>query len=397
MKGKPIVHIALIGQKFMGRTHSNAWSQVLRFFDNPVIPVQHTICGRKREELEHFGPLWGWMNISTDWRKTVASDEIDLVDIGTPNNLHAEMAITALEAGKHVACEKPLAGTLADARQMYQAARKRPGQRSYVWYNYRRCPAVALAHQLVKAGKLGKIHHIRAVYLQDWAAPQVPLIWRFDKKVSGSGSNGDLNAHIVDMARFISGEEIVEVSGAAMETFVKERLVPSETSAGGISEGSAGSKKKGKVAVDDAVLAVTRLSGGGVASFEATRFATGNKNRNRIEINGEKGSFLFDFQRMNYLEYYDATADMKTQGWTSILCTHKGDHPYMKAWWPDAHIIGYEHTFTNMAHDILRDLAGKTPVVPLPDFADAYQTQRVLEAIAIAAKERCAVKLAQVK
>lgn len=397
MANKPVVNIGLIGQKFMGRAHSNAWGQVSRFFDPPVIPVQHTIAARDAGELGHFGPLWGWIHASTDWKAMVRDEAIDLVDIVTPNHLHPEMTIAALEAGKDVACEKPLARTLDEARAMRDAARKHRRSRTFVWYNYRRTPAVALAHQLVREGRIGRIRHVRAYYLQDWATPDVPLIWRFDKGVAGSGSHGDLNAHIIDMVRFVTGEEITDICGAMFETFVKERTLPAAGSAGGIAAGSKGSAKKGKVRVDDAVLALTRLSGGGMASFEATRFATGNQNKNGLEVNGEKGAIRFDFERMNYLEYYDATRERKVQGWAQIIVTHGGDHPYAEAYWPDAHVIGYEHSFINQAYDMLRVLGGEEPVVPLPDFEDAYQTQRVLEAMSLAGRERCWVKLSQVK
>ncbi len=392
------VNVALIGQKFMGKTHSNAWTQVRRFFEPPLRPVQHTICARHRDELEVFAAQWGWQNISTRWKDVVTNDQIGLVDIGVPNHLHAEMSIAALEAGRNVACEKPLARTLDEARDMLRAARKAKKQKTYVWYNYRRTPAVALAHQLVREGKIGKISHVRAYYLQDWAFDaSVPLIWRFDKKIAGSGSHGDLNAHIIDMCRFVTGEEITEVIGAAMETFITERTLPSVGSAGGIAGGSKGSSKKGKVKVDDAVLAITRLSGGGLATFEATRFATGNQNKNGLEINGDKGAIRFNFERMNELEFYDATEERRTQGWHTVIVTHAGSHPYAEAWWPDAHIIGYEHSFTNQAYDMLLDLAGQKPTVPLPDFADAYETQRVLEAMSLAAKEKSAIKMSQVK
>jgi predicted dehydrogenase len=391
------VNVCLIGQKFMGRTHSNAYLKVDKFFDVPRTPVMHTIVGRDEAELRQFANRWGWQNTETNWKRAVRNDEIDLVDVGTPNHLHAEMAIASLEAGRHVACEKPLAGTLADARQMRDAAKRARKVKTFVWYSYRRVPAVALAHQLVKEGRLGRIYHIRAYYLQDWAGPEVPLLWRFQKKIAGSGSHGDLGAHIIDMARFISGDEIIEVSGAISETFVKERTIPSRGSAGGIAGGAAGGTRKGKVDVDDAVLFLARLKGGAVASFESTRFATGNQNKHGLEINGEKGSLMFNFEDMNYLSYYDATLSRKVQGWTKIMVTHGGDHPYADAWWPDAHIIGYEHTFINQTADMLNVLGGRQALVPMPDFEDAYRTQQVLEAALISAKERSAVKMSDVK
>src|SRR5687768_788118 len=271
---KPLVNVCLIGHKFMGRTHSNAYLKVAKFFDLPVQPVMHTIVGRNAAELAEFKEKWGWKNSSADWKAAIANPEVGLVDVGTPNNAHAEMSIAALEAGKHVACEKPLAGTLNEARRMRDAARKAKGK-TFVWYNYRRVPAVALAHQFARAGKLGRIFHVRAFYLQDWAGPGVPLIWRFQKDVAGSGAHGDLNAHIIDMARFITGDEITEVVGSIAETFIKERDIPSSGPAGGIAAGTkgggAGGAKKGKSDVDDAVLFLARFRGGAVASFEATR------------------------------------------------------------------------------------------------------------------------------
>ncbi|MEA2734756.1 MAG: hypothetical protein QOE14_1207 [Humisphaera sp.] len=399
-KGKNTsINVCLVGQKFMGRTHSNAFLKVDKFFDVPIKPVMHTIVGRNEAELREFQERWGWQNSSTDWKRAVRDERIGLVDIGTPNHLHAEMSIAALEAGKHVACEKPLAGTLADARQMRDAAKKvGRKQQTFVWYNYRRVPAVALAHQLVRDGKLGRIFHVRAFYLQDWGGPGVPLLWRFQKKFAGSGAHGDLNAHIVDMARFITGDEIFEVVGSIAETFIKERDIPSSGPAGGIAAGTKGSgAKKGKSDVDDAVLFLARFKQGAVASFEATRLGTGNQNKNGIEINGEKGSIRFNFEDMNYLEFYDATAERRVQGWTKIMVTHGGDHPYVGNWWPDAHIIGYEHGFVNQVADMMNMLGGKPPVVPMPDFEDAFKTQQVLEAAMISAQNRSPVRVSEMK
>ncbi len=393
---KKKVNVALIGMGFMGRTHSNAWGQVGRFFKCPVDPVMHTLFGQEAENPKAFAKKFGWEGVSTNWEKTVKCPEVDLVDVATPNFMHAPVAVAALKAGKNVSCEKPIAGTLKEARDMAELAKKSK-LNTFVWYNYRRVPAVALAHQLVKKGKLGEIRHVRAQYLQDWADESVPLAWRFDKKLSGSGAHGDLNAHIIDMTRFVTGEEITEISGAIAETFIKERALMTGVAAGGIAGGLKKGAKKGKVTVDDCVLFLARFSGGAVASFEAARQATGNQNANGFEINGSKGSIKFNFERMNELEYYDATADRATQGWTTIMCTHAGDHPYVDAWWPDAHLIGYEHGFTNQAYDILRVLAGKKPTVPLPDFQDAYETQRVLEAVMLAVKEKGPVKLKDVK
>jgi len=397
---KPI-NVALIGTKFMGRAHSNAWLSVNRFFDLPRRAVMHTVCARDPAETKAFAERWGWANASTDFDGLMANDEIDLVDIGTPNHVHREQAIAALEAGHHVSCEKPLAGTLDDARAMRDAAQrvKRKKIQTFVWFNYRRCPAVAFAHQLVREGRLGRIFHVRAAYLQDWGGPETPLLWRFQSKYAGSGAHGDLNAHIVDMARFITGDEFAEITGAIEETFIKQREIV-ESAGGEISGKGArksAKKKTGRSDVDDCVLFLGRFKQGAVASFEATRLATGNQNRNTIEINGEKGSIKFDFERMNELLWWDNTIDSSLQGWSRIMCTNAGDHPYIDAYWPPAHIIGYEHGFVSQASDILRALGGKKPVVPLPDFDDSYQTQRVLHAVIVAAREKRPVRLSEVK
>ena len=380
---KPL-NVALIGQKFMGRAHSNAISQVSHFFELPLEPIKHTVCGRNEKELKGFARSWGWRNYSTRWQDLAENPDIGLVDIGTPNHVHAEQSIAMLEAGKHVACEKPLAGTLDDARAMRDAAKRRKKLETFVWYNYRRAPALATAYQLMREGRLGRIFHVRAKYLQSWGGKDTPLLWRFEKKHAGSGAHGDLNAHIIDMARFLLGEEVIEIHGAVSKTFIKEREIP-------------GTRKKGKSSVDDAVLFLASFKGGAVASFEATRLAGPHQNANSIEINGEKGALRFDFEDMNLLHFYDATDGPREGGWRRIMCTSSGNHPYAHACWPDAHILGYEHGFTNMLADIVRVLGNKKPEIPLPDFADAYETQRVLEASLIAAKNRCAIKMSEVK
>lgn len=392
------INVALIGSKFMGRAHANAYLKVSKFFDLPIVPVMHTLVARDPKQTQAFARRWGWRNFSTDWRQAVRDSEIHLVDVTSPNNAHAEHAIAALEAGKHVACEKPLAHNLDHARQMMQAAKKAKKCRTFVWYNYRRCPAVALAYQLAREGKLGRIYHVRAAYLQDWAGPDTPLMWRFQKEVSGSGALGDLCAHSIDMARFITGQEIVQIAGALTETFIKERHII-EAGGGEISgRGGKVARKKGRSTVDDAVLFIGRMSGGAVASFEATRLSTGDKNRNRMEIHGDKGAVRFDFERMNELEWYDATLPGRLQGWSTINATNGNEgHPYAGAWWPVAHILGYEHSFVNMVADMMTALAGQKPLVPLVDFQDAYQTQRVLAAVLKSEAERRPVALSEVK
>jgi len=385
--------VALLGQRFMGKAHSNAWSQVARFFELGLVPELHTVCARDGKELELFRRRWGWHNASTRWQTAVCDPEIDLVDVALPNDLHAGPSIAALEAGKHVACEKPLARTLEEARTMRAAARasaKKHGTRTFVWFNYRRCPAVAFAWKLMREGALGEVYHVRARYLQSWGGPKTPRTWRFQRSKAGSGAHGDLNAHIVDMARFLLGEPVTEVHGAVARTFVKERPSP---------EGSKGGKRKGKLKsdVDDCLSFLASFAGGATASFEASRLAIGHLNDNGIEINGSKGSLRFDFEDMNVLWFADGSLPSSTAGWRRIVCTSAGDHPYVDAWWPDAHPIGYEHGFTNMAADILRVLSGGEPEVPLADFEDAYETQAVLEAALVSARERCAVKLAAVR
>ncbi len=392
------INVALIGQKFMGRAHSNAYMSAPRFFDLPINPVMHTIVARDLPSLQEFANRWGWAKATNDWKTAINDPMIGLVDVTTPNNKHKEFVLEALKAGKHVACEKPLAATLDDAREMRDAARKAKKCKTFVWYNYRRVPAVATAYQLARQGLLGRIYHVRAYYLQGWASsPDIPLIWRFDKDQAGSGALGDLGAHVIDMARFITGDEVAEIVGAISETFIKERTIPSGVGGVGIASGTKSSGKKGKVTVDDAIHAIGRMKEGAVFSVEATRFATGDENKHGVEINGEKGSVFFNFEDLNNLYYYNATLPVQVRGWTKIQASVPGVHPYQHAYWPTAHPGGYEHAFVNQVADMMRDLGMEKPEVPLPDFADAYETQRVLEAIELAAKNKSPVKLSSVK
>ena len=374
--------IALIGQRFMGRAHSNAWRQAPKFFDLVVQPRLHTIVGRDAESLAEFRDRWEFETMSTDWEQAVTADAIQLVDVATPNDLHEGPALAALAAGKHVACEKPLSATLDGARRMRDAAKDAEG-RTFVWFNYRRCPAVALMHELAQEGALGDILHVRGTYLQGWGGPDTPMMWRFDEARAGSGAHGDLNAHIVDMARFVTGHEVERVHGAIEKTFVKER----KTADGGNANST----------VDDVVLFLATFTNGATASFEATRLAHGHQNRNTLEVNGTKGSARFDFENMNVLEFIDGTADARTNGWRRIMCTDAEHHPYAAAWWPDAHIIGYEHGFTNMAADICRVLNGQEARVALPDFDDAFETQVVLEAALASARSGTACSVADLR
>jgi predicted dehydrogenase len=393
------LNVCLIGQKFMGRAHSNAYSKAGKFFDLAVEPHRHTIVARDLPSLQAFAKRWGWGKATTDWRAAVSDPAIGLVDVTTPNNKHLEFVIAALEAGKHVACEKPLAATLEDARAMVDAAKRHPNCRTFVWYNYRRVPAVATAYQLARQGLLGRIYHVNGFYRQGWAASaDIPLIWRFDKEQAGSGALGDLGAHIIDMMRFVTGDEFSEICGAMMDTFIKERTIPVEGGAStGIASGTTGGGRKGPVTVDDAILAIGRMNSGAMFRLEATRFATGRENRNGFEINGDKGSVRFDFEDLNNLYYYDATEPELKRGWTKIQTSFPGVHPYQAAYWPTAHPLGYEHAFVNQAADMFRVLGGQEPEVPLPDFADAYETQRVLEAVELAARENRGVKLEEIR
>lgn len=393
--------VGLVGTRFMGKAHSNAWMTAPKFFDLPLAVVMRAAASPNAADVAQFAQRWGWQCCTDDWKDLLDDPQVGLVDVCTPNHVHAEVAIAALEAGRHVACEKPLAGTLAHARAMRDAAAKAAKKkvRTFVWFNYRRCPAVALAHQLVKEGRLGRIFHVRAAYLQDWGGPTTPLLWRFQGKLAGSGAHGDLNAHIIDMARFITGAEMTEIVGALEETFIKERDLVAESGGAISGKGAKRAKRgarKGRSTVDDAVLFLARMSNGAVASFEATRLATGNQNRNQIEINGEHGSVRFDFERMNELQWWDNTLPARLRGWSRVMCTD-GSHPYAGNYWPAAHVLGYEHGFVSQVADIVTVLGGGKPVVPLPDFADAYQTQRVLEAAIQCARTRRPVSLAEVK
>jgi predicted dehydrogenase len=397
------LRVALVGQQFMGRAHSNAWGQAARVFDLKRAPVLEAVAARDARTLPAFARRWGWGRWTADWRDLAADERIDLVDVATPNHLHAEVARAMLRAGKHVACEKPLAGTLAQARAMRDAAARagRSGVRSFVWFNYRRCPAVALAWQLVRQGRIGDIRHVRARYLQSWGGPETPLSWRFEKALAGSGAHGDLNAHIVDLARFLTGEEIEEIHGAAARTFVRQRT----RAAGGVgqrgtrsAQGQRGARGlRGTSDVDDCLMFLAGLSGGGVASFEASRVATGHLNDHGIELNGARGSLRFDFEDMNALWLHEPAADgPRTTGWRRIEVT-AAEHPWIARWWPEGHGLGYEHSFVNMAADIVTALSGRKPVVPLPDFADAYETQRVLEAALRSVARRRTIRMREVR
>jgi predicted dehydrogenase len=336
------------------------------------------LCGRTASATAAAAEKYGWAECVTDWRQVLDRDDIDIVDICTPGDSHAEIALAALEAGKHVLCEKPLGNTVAEAEKMTaaaEAARAR-GVRSMVGFNYRRLPAMSLARQLVAAGRLGEIRHVRAKYQQDWIVdPDFPLAWRLQKDKAGSGALGDIGAHIIDLAQYVTGQLLVGVS-ATLETFIKERPLPSaSTGLAGSGDRAAG---MGEVTVDDAAVFFGRTEGGALATFEATRFATGRKNGMGIEINGSAGSLFFDFESMNELHVYDGTVPATDAGFRRILVTEP-EHPYLSGWWPPGHVLGYEHTFTHEVADFLADIAAGRD--PSPSFREGLQVQRVLDAV----------------
>ncbi|MFH0796062.1 MAG: Gfo/Idh/MocA family oxidoreductase [Candidatus Omnitrophota bacterium] len=379
------IRIGLIGYKFMGKAHSNAFHQVGHFFSPKAKPVLKAVCGRHPEELKEMSKKWGYESCETDWRRLVNRSDIDLVDITTSNDSHAEIAIAAANAGKAVFCEKPLALNLSQAEAMVKAVEKNRVFHA-VCFNYRRVPALSLMKKMLSEGKLGKVYHFRGTYLQDWILdPKFPLVWRLQKEVAGTGALGDLASHQIDLARWLVGEikEVVSL----WSTFINERPVP--TAEGGLS--ARGGKKTGKVTVDDATLFLARFANGAAGSFEATRFAAGRKNYNRLEINGEKGTLVFNMERMNELEYYDAKEPAETLGFKTIQVTEPV-HPYLSAWWPPGHIIGYEHTFTHTVFDLINAWAeGKKS--SQPDFYDGLACQKVLAAVEESAREGKWVKI----
>ena len=383
---KKKLSVGMIGYNFMGKAHSNAWRQAGRFFDLPGIVELGTICGRNAASVEKAKDQLGWSKTSTDWREVVADPGIDIIDITTPNDTHAEIAIEAAKHGKAVLCEKPLGMTVAECEAMV-AAVKKARVVNMVCHNYRRIPAVALAKRMIDDGILGdRIFHYRARYAQDWITdPNFPLVCRLQSKIAGSGTHGDIDAHIIDIGRYLVGE-IKEVCGI-METFIKERPLLAEAGAG---LGAKAAKKTGRVTVDDAVSWIGRFKNGAIANLEATRFANGRKNHITFEINGSKGTLAFNFEDMNRLEYYNTEDPEDRRGFRSILVTD-GAHPYAGAWWPAGHIIGYEHTFTNTFADFVKAVvAGKSVQ---PTFADGLENERVLAAIEQSAKTKQWVRL----
>ncbi|MSO50348.1 MAG: Gfo/Idh/MocA family oxidoreductase [Acidobacteria bacterium] len=365
------INVALIGYAFMGRAHSNAYRQTSAFF-SPRRPARmKVICGRTTNEVERARQALGWEEGATDWREVVRRKDIDLVDVCTPGDSHAEIAIAAARAGKHVLCEKPLANSLKDAERMLAAVEK-AGVAHMICHNYRRAPAVMLTRQLIREGALGEIRHYRGTYLQDWMSdPAAPFNWRLDRTKAGSGALGDIASHSIDLARFLVGE-ITEVS-ADLTTFVTTRPVAGKA------------RTRAEVTVDDAAMALVHFANGATGTIEATRMANGRKNFNRFEINGRLGSVAFNLERMNELEVYFDNDPPHLRGFRTIMVTEQS-HPFIGHWWPPGHVIGYEHTFVHTVYDLLEAIADET--VPTPNFSDGVENQRVLTTIERASKSR---------
>ena len=366
--GEATIGIGVIGYAFMGRAHSQGWRSARSFLRPALEPELVALAGRDAEAVADVARRFGWKDTETDWRALIERDDVHLVDICTPGDSHAEIAIAALAAGKHVLCEKPLANTLAEAEAMAAAAERARanGVRSMVGFTYRRVPAIALARKLVADSRIGEIRHVRAQYLQDWLTdPHAPLTWRLQVERAGSGALGDIGSHIIDLTQYVTGERIVGVSATA-RTFVPERPLPEPDG-----------HRTGKVTVDDAVAFLARFSGGAMGTFEATRMANGRKNALRIEINGSRGSLAFDLEELNVLRFYDGTAGGEA-GFTRILVTEP-EHPYLAGWWPPGHLLGYEHGFAHQAADMLNAIAEGTD--PEPSFADGLAVQRVIGAV----------------
>lgn len=368
------LNVAIIGTKFMGKAHSNAWKNAPHFFDLERMPVLKVACGRNAAELADFARTWGWEETATDWRSVVERPDVDIVDIAVPQHLHHDIAVAAARAGKHLFCEKPIALSVAQAQEMLKAAQS-AGVVHYLNHNYRRVPAVMLAKRLIDEGKIGRIFHWRGAYLQSWIIdPAFPLTWHLQRETAGSGPHGDLNSHSVDLARFLVGE--IDSVMAMTAQFIPERPLPG-AGAATFSAGAARGGQTGTVTVEDAAFVLAKFAGGALGSFEASRFALGRKNYNTFEIYGDRGSVLFDLERMNELHYYSAADAEYAQGFRTINVTEPV-HPYISHWWPPGHSIGYEHTFSHAVADFIHAVATGGSIAP--SFADGVAEMAVLDA-----------------
>ena len=372
---KKEIRVALIGHQFMGIAHSNAFRNVTMWTDLPAKITLKCICANDSlDNLNEFAAKYGWEECETDWRKVVARDDIDLISIATPNYLHKEIAVEAAKSGKHILCEKPLANDLYEAKEMLGAVSE-AGVKHCCGYSYRFTPSLALARQLVEEGRIGRIYHVFVRYAQDWITdPDFGMVWRFDKKIAGSGPLGDLSAHSIDATRFVTGLKFKEVTGN-LQTLIKERPLDSNNPDG----------PKGKVTVDDVAQFLVNFEGGATGCFESTRLATGRKNYNTIEVNGEKGSIVWNFEEQNYLMFYDNTLSPKEAGFRKINVTHDV-HPYNGGWWPQGHGIGYADSFVIEVAEFVRSIVEDMPFNP--DFEDGVKCQEVLEAIGQSAETR---------
>ena len=383
------INVGILGYKFMGKAHSNAYRKIPMFFDTDAKIVMKTMCGRDAEWVQQSASKFGWEDTETDWQKFVTRPDLDVIDITAPSNFHKDVAIAAAESGKNVFCEKPLALTTADAREMLAAAEKN-NIKHQIGFNYRFAPAVLLAKKLIDEGKLGKIYHFRGSYLQDFIVdPGFPLIWRLDKNVAGSGSHGDLGAHVIDLARFLVGD-FARVSGL-QKTFIKQRPIVERMI--GLSASAADTTEMGEVTVDDATIFMTEFECGALGVFEATRFALGHKNDLSFEINGSKGSVKFNLERICELQYFSNDDDAGVQGFRTIQVT-EGMHPYIEHWWPAGHVIGYEHTFVHELYEFLQAIALDKPTSP--SFVDGVKCCQILEAVDRSAENGCWVGVDEV-
>lgn len=377
---KKEIRVALIGHQFMGIAHSNAYRNAAMWTNIPAKITLKCLCAKDRiENLQQFAAKYGWEEVETDWRKVVSRDDIDLVSIAAPNCLHREIAVEAAKNGKHILCEKPLANNLAEAKEMFEAVNK-AGVKHCCGYSYRFTPSLALARQLIREGRIGRIYHVFVRYAQDWITdPNFAMVWRFDKKIAGSGPLGDLSAHSIDATRFVTGLEFKEVTGN-LQTLIKERPLSSDDPAG----------PKGTVTVDDVAQFLVNFEGGAVGCFESTRLATGRKNYNTIEVNGEKGSIFWNFEDQNYLLFYDNTQSPKEAGFRKINVTHDV-HPYQGGWWPQGHGIGYADSFVIEVAEFIRSIIDDTAFSP--SFEDGVKCQEVLEAVEQSAQRHSWIEL----
>jgi predicted dehydrogenase len=388
---KKKLNIAVIGGGFMGKAHSNAWLKVNRFFDTDYDVNLQVIVGQSTP-LEAFRERWGYKEVSYDWKETINRPDIDIVDIGTPTFEHMEMAVAAAKAGKHIVCEKPCALTYQQCLAMAKAA-KDAGVVTYLNHNYRRVPAVAYAKQLIEEGRLGVLYHWRGAYLQDWIMdPNFPLTWHLKKSKAGAGPLIDLSSHAFDLARYLIGD--AKAVTAVNKTFIKERPLPgagaATFSAGAMNKAA----EKAPVDVDDASFAIIEFENGVLGSIESTRFALGRKNSLDFEIYGSKGALKFNMEDMNELQFMDGTQPLAEQGYRRILCT-ENVHPYISAWWPGGHIIGYEHTFINAFYDFLQAIAGKGHMKP--DFNDGAEILRFVEAVNLSSDQKRRVIIDEIR